>query len=120
MTTTGQRLAAALQERGMTASELAREIDVTRAAVSLWIHDKASMTPENAKQVARVLEVSPRWLLTGEMRTPSGEWVELTPLEFEIIRTIRKYTEAQEPKQKQQKKVLKQYLNIDGTISLGE
>jgi hypothetical protein len=56
------------------------------------------------------------------MKTPAGEWLEITPLEFEVIRVLRKYEAngSQLPMKEQPKAVLKQYLNVDGTISIGE
>lgn len=48
-------------------SKLAREVGVTRAAVSKWMSTATtSLQTEHAFRVARYLGVNPQWLATGE------------------------------------------------------
>lgn len=64
----GQRLKAAIDDvPGMTGASLAKEIDVSKAAVYQWINGSTkNMRPTNLFRAADALKINPRWLITGE------------------------------------------------------
>jgi addiction module HigA family antidote len=52
---------------GMTQTELAQRLDVSRLSVSDLIHEKRAMTPEMAARIGKLLETSPEsWLRMQE------------------------------------------------------
>lgn len=63
MSTTGQRLAQAMDEQGWTQSDLAREVGVTQGAISKIIKGETSNSRLLPKLAVR-LKVSLPWLLT--------------------------------------------------------
>jgi len=66
MRTFAERVKYVREERKLSQAELARGINVTRNAVSLWENGSSkSMTPENLFAAADFLRVSARWLATG-------------------------------------------------------
>lgn len=69
------RLASAMERRGITRSELARRLDVSPAAVSSWTTGPKRPDIRKLAQIAAELGVSPSYLLFGE-----GE-AQLTPEE---------------------------------------
>ena len=56
--TFGEALEAALRERGLSGSELARRVSVSQSAVSKWIAG-GSIEPANVFEVERVLDLHP-------------------------------------------------------------
>ncbi len=53
-------------ERGMSASELARAVGVTSAAVSRWEKGQVkNLRMEHLFTIARLLDINPEWLATG-------------------------------------------------------
>lgn len=62
----GSRLAKAIEERGVTRADVAREAKVTRAAVTAWINGKSqTIKAQYLLKIAAFLGVSPTWLQTG-------------------------------------------------------
>lgn len=59
------RLKAALSERGMSQSELARAADIGRDSVSTYCAGKTLPEPRNLKRIAHALNISPSELLPG-------------------------------------------------------
>lgn len=57
------RLQLAMDVREMRAVDLAKKIDVSEATISLYRSGKASPKAERLGQIARVLKVSPAWLM---------------------------------------------------------
>lgn len=66
MQTFGQRLQQLRRARGWSANELAKRASVTAPAVSFWESDQRAISPVELVRLARLLEVSPRFLDTGE------------------------------------------------------
>lgn len=62
----GDRIKAARLEAGLTQQEVATEVGVSRAAVALWESNQSkTLKGQNLVRVARALNVTPDWLLTG-------------------------------------------------------
>jgi len=65
--TLAERINAALQHSALTAAELARKVDVSPSAVTLWrAGTTTKISAEHAYQVARACNVSLVWLLRGD------------------------------------------------------
>lgn len=64
--TLGRRIIEARKMRGISQSELARAIGVSRPAVSQWESDKTEPTRERLLKIAAVTKVNALWLATGE------------------------------------------------------
>lgn len=61
------RLLRAMQAKGISQSELARRIGLTRASVNAWTMGRVVyIRPHNLFAIADALDVSARWLATGE------------------------------------------------------
>lgn len=60
-----ERLLWALTRKGMSQSELARQVGVSRGAVSLWLKG-GDMNAQNCAAVASTLDVDAEWLATGK------------------------------------------------------
>jgi len=61
-----KRLARALNEKGMSKSELARQARVSPATVTDWINGKIkTLEAGNLLRICRALEIDPMWLMTG-------------------------------------------------------
>jgi transcriptional regulator with XRE-family HTH domain len=66
VTAMAERIKEAREARGFTASELARLTAVTPTAVWNWESNGVKPRPENLALVAKVLAVTPEFLLTGD------------------------------------------------------
>lgn len=64
--TFGDRLAGAREAAGMTQSELARTLGVRQTTLAAWEDDAADPRANRLQMLAGMLNVSIRWLLTGE------------------------------------------------------
>lgn len=64
------RLREALERRGMSQTELARQLGVRVATVNEWLNRETMPSGAIMLQLPRVLTVDGHWLLTGERRTP--------------------------------------------------
>jgi transcriptional regulator with XRE-family HTH domain len=60
-----RRLKTARLEKGFSQTELAKQVGVTRNAVSLWENGKSEASMATMRQLAIVLGVSHEWLATG-------------------------------------------------------
>lgn len=78
--TFGDRLTAAREAQGLSAAELARRLGVKLKTIQAWENDTSEPRANKLQMVAGLLNVSIRWLLTGE-----GEGVSepATPEEME-------------------------------------
>ena len=88
--TFGDRVAAAREHVGMTEEDLARRLGIKVDTVRRWEHDLAEPRANKLQMLAGILNVSLRWLLTGEgdeLDAPSGDMIgaEVT----EILRDMR-------------------------------
>ena len=62
----GARIRAARLARNLTQDQLARAVGVTRSAVAQWETGRAGQIGSNLARIARVLETSATYLLSGE------------------------------------------------------
>jgi len=93
MKTLADRLKAALDQAGISQSELARTVGISRSAVSLWMHGSvAGIAGENLLRTAAALRVSPMWLSTGRgsMKAEKPEEIDLDDNpNYPAIRRVR-------------------------------
>jgi len=89
--TFGDRVAGAREAAGMTQAQLAQRLGIGRATLRSWENDLAEPPAETLSTMARVLNVSIMWLLTGEgdgmtapVDAPAGDGGELKPLVAEL------------------------------------
>ncbi|MFS4580247.1 helix-turn-helix domain-containing protein [Phaeobacter sp. C3_T13_0] len=76
--TFGDRVAAAREAAGMTQAELARRLGIKKTTLAGWEQDLSEPRANKLSMMAGLLNVSMRWLLTGEgegMEAPAGEQV---------------------------------------------
>lgn len=78
METFSSRLRWALQQKGISQSDLARAIGVNRAAINYWIKGKTKeVEGTNLAKAANVLGVTPLWLMTGKGPTESKQTADI-------------------------------------------
>src|SRR5690625_4730658 len=68
----GRRIAEAREEKGLTQEELAAMLGISAGTLSRNELDKARPRAERLEQLAKVLDVSVGWLLTGDHPTTSS------------------------------------------------
>ncbi len=64
--TFGDRLAGAREAAGMTQAELARRLGVKKSTIGDWENDLAEPRANRLSMMAGMVNVSIKWLLTGE------------------------------------------------------
>lgn len=78
MATVGGRIAYARAARGLTQDQLAGKVGVTKSAISQWEGGRIeSMKAHHLLKLAKVLEVSPKWL--WEWKDDQGEPIPMGP-----------------------------------------
>jgi transcriptional regulator with XRE-family HTH domain len=88
------RLADAIKEAGLSASELARACNVTAAAVSKWLDGRTKkLSADNYASAARALGVREEWLRTGKLPRERQN----APEEREIDHVLTIIDELREP-----------------------
>lgn len=70
--TFGDRLAAARESAGMTSAEFAKRLGVKKSTMSAWEQDLSEPRANRLSMMSGLLNVSIRWLLTGEGEGLSG------------------------------------------------
>jgi transcriptional regulator with XRE-family HTH domain len=69
-----ERLSAARKVKGMSKSELSRQVGVSPAAVTMWENGTTSaLAGENLMRLCQVLGVSERYLMSGEEPEPDED-----------------------------------------------
>ena len=63
--TPSTRLRRTLKERGLTAADLARKLDVSQPTVHAWVTGLHGMRWANARRTAKALGITPAWLMFG-------------------------------------------------------
>ncbi len=63
--TLGGRLAHARDSAGLTLEKVARAMGLHAATINYWEADRAEPSTESIEGLAKVLRVSPLWLMTG-------------------------------------------------------
>ncbi|APG47489.1 helix-turn-helix domain-containing protein [Phaeobacter porticola] len=74
--TFGDRVAAAREAAGMTQAQLARRLGIKKSTLAGWEQDLSEPRANKLSMLSGLLNVSMRWLLTGEgdgMEAPAGE-----------------------------------------------
>ena len=78
-----ERIKEIIDERGMTQTELAKRVGVTRATMSLWLKDDMDFTEKNInkikRQVAKALGVEVSYIDTGEVDVDSPDSGRVVP-----------------------------------------
>lgn len=83
-----ERLRTALQEKGLSASDLSKLTSIDRSLLSKYLHGTKNPKIENIRRMASVLYVSPEWLEGYNVeKTPKP--VQLSPLENDMIVSFR-------------------------------
>lgn len=88
-----ERIQQKLKEKNLKQADIARATGKSTAAVTKWLRGENIPKAENLKAIAKLLEVSDEWLLTGKKLTvlenqdlqPLSEWDETTPIEEDEI-----------------------------------
>lgn len=88
-----ERIQQKLKEKNLKQADIARSTGKSTAAVTKWLRGENIPKAENLKAIAKLLEVSDEWLLTGKNLTvldsqdlqPLSEWDETTPIEEDEI-----------------------------------
>ncbi|MDN7825120.1 helix-turn-helix transcriptional regulator [Burkholderia cenocepacia] len=95
----GARIVRARAAKGISQAELAQRADVAATQVARWERGKAVPRPETLHKLALLLDVSPRWLESGEgalneheypSELPLGEKEVIANLSDEELRLLRK------------------------------
>ncbi|EBU7767828.1 hypothetical protein DK750_23935 [Salmonella enterica subsp. enterica serovar Rovaniemi] len=90
----GRRIQARRKEMGMVQSQLARQLNVTSSAVSLWERGLSAPAGKNLQLLASILECDTGWLLTGKgdnsPSTLQRNQGDLTEKEMHLIDLFRK------------------------------
>ena len=95
--TFGDRIRQELTAQGMTPSEFARRIGVTKQVVHSWLSGQAKgLTAENAIRAAKELDVRIEWLLFHEPPKRSSEGQFMTDEQVQIFRYFDTLTEGQQ------------------------
>lgn len=82
--TFADRLKAIIEEKGLTASELAKLAQIDRSLLSKYLHGLKNPKIENVRRIAQVLFVSPEWLEGYNVeKTPKA--MQLSPLEVDLV-----------------------------------
>lgn len=71
--TFGDRVAAAREAKGYSQADLARRIGVRKDTVEHWENDITESRANKLQMLAGLLNVSIRWLLTGEGEGPESD-----------------------------------------------
>lgn len=64
----GRRIKDRREELELGQSELAKQVGVTRSRISLWETEASALSMANLERLARALDVTPDWILTGGAR----------------------------------------------------
>jgi len=88
-----ERIQQKLKEKNLKQADIARATGKSTAAVTKWLRGENIPKAENLKAIAKLLEVSDEWLLTGKNLTvlesqdlqPLSEWDETTPIDEDEI-----------------------------------
>ncbi len=92
--TPSTRLRKMLKDNGLTAADLARKLDVSQPTVHAWVTGLHGMRWTNARRVAKVLGVTPAWLMFGA--DPVAEGAAQGAEELALLRLWRELSEAEQ------------------------
>ena len=92
--TPSTRLRKMLKDNGLTAADLARKLDVSQPTVHAWVTGLHGMRWTNARRVAKVLGVTPAWLMFGA--DPVAEGAAQGAEELALLRLWRELSEVEQ------------------------
>ena len=92
--TPSTRLRKMLKDNSLTAADLARKLDVSQPTVHAWVTGLHGMRWANARRVAKVLGVTPAWLMFGA--DPVAEGAAQGAEELALLRLWRELGEAEQ------------------------
>lgn len=91
-----QRIEKRLIELGMSKDEFYERSGISSASFSQWNTGKHSPTPKKLSAVAKTLQISAEYLLTGEQKeSPRQETREIGPNKQALLDVIDKMSEAE-------------------------
>ena len=61
----GKRLAAAIEKKGLSQADIGRRMGISRSAVNWWTSGNTYPSIDNVKELAKLLDTTPEWLLFG-------------------------------------------------------
>lgn len=73
----GDRIAKAMEIRGVNQSELAKAMGIARMTVNQWVHGVSEPRPENFVVLAYLLNTTERYLVFGDKREPASGFPEV-------------------------------------------
>jgi transcriptional regulator with XRE-family HTH domain len=85
--TLGARLRIGRQARGLSLSEAARLIKLSKAALGAWEVDRTKPTYEHLQLIAEIYQTSAQWLISGEGEPPQPAAVIADP-QAELTQTL--------------------------------
>lgn len=88
---TAQRLKEAMTEAGVTAAELSERSGVGKSSISQYMNGRNSPSNISASKMARVLKVSPIWLMGFQTPKVDEELEELTKLNVDEQKVLDVY-----------------------------
>ncbi|WP_435258307.1 helix-turn-helix domain-containing protein [Thioclava sp. FR2] len=86
--TFGDRLAAAREAAGLTQEELAKRLGVRLTSIKAWEDDSSEPRANRLQMMAGMLNVSIRWMLTGEGEGLDGP-AEFAPLSDDVQMALK-------------------------------
>ena len=76
----GSRIKALRRAANMTQDELAERLNVSRSAIAQWETDRTGQVRENMERIARILNTSLGYLVSGETGSLAGDELALMRL----------------------------------------
>ena len=83
-----------LKDTGLSAADLARKLDVSQPTVHAWVTGLHGMRWANARRVAKVIGVTPSWLMFGA--DPAAENTAQGAEELALLRIWRELGEEEQ------------------------
>lgn len=88
---TAERLKEAMADAGVTAAELAERSGVGKSSISQYMNGRNSPSDLSASKIARVLKVSPIWLMGFQTPKVDEEMEDLIRLDVDEQRILDRY-----------------------------
>ncbi len=86
--TLGTRITELRKERAISQGDLARELDVSRQAVSKWEQGQSTPDPQKLLKLAELLQTDVQYLATGVKTEPPAPIIEERIVVREVIRHV--------------------------------
>ena len=89
MNTLSERLLFALELRGMNQNTLARNMGVSRSAISQICTNKTkNISADLATRICKYLKINPFWLILGEGKPEIDSPLDISPIEGDLVELI--------------------------------